>query len=202
MASCETLCVPDTDWEDHYQRGETPWERGEPSPGLVDWLAAHPHAPRGSVLVPGCGTGHDARAFARAGFRVTGLDIAPSAVRLCHEKTQAAGLQADFRLGDFLSDEPFARFEWLFEHTCFCAIDPARRDDYVRAVLRWLKPGGQFLAVHYLIPDTDGPPFGTTRDEVIQRFSPHFDLLGEWVPRSYPNRANLELMLWWKKRKA
>jgi len=53
--------------------------------------------------------------------------------------------------------------------------------------------------VHYLIPDQDGPPFGTTREEVLARFSPHFELLQEWVPRSYPNRTGLELMLWWRK---
>ena len=26
------------------------------------------------------------------------------------------------------------------------------------------------------------------------------DLLAEWVPRSYPNRTGLELMLWWKRK--
>ena len=62
-------------------------------------------------------------------------------------------------------------FDWVFEHTLFCAIQPPERDDYVRALLRWLKPDGQYLAVNYLIPDTDGPPFGTTRDELWQRFS-------------------------------
>src|SRR5262249_23924928 len=61
-------------------------------------------------------------------------------------------------------------------------------------------PDGNYLAVNYLIPDTDGPPFGTTREEQMQRFAPHFELLAEWVPRSYPNRTGLELMLWWKRR--
>ena len=28
-----------TDWEAQYQKGETPWEKGAPSPGLVDFLA-------------------------------------------------------------------------------------------------------------------------------------------------------------------
>ena len=192
--------MSDTNWEAHYQTGDMPWEKGEPSPGLVDFLAAHPELQRGAVLVPGCGTGHDARAFTKAGFAVTGLDIAPSAVRLCNERTAAAGLKADFRLGDFLNDVPHAQFDWVFEHTCFCAIDPAQREDYVRAVRRWLQPGGDYLAVNYLIPDTDGPPFGTTREELVQRFSPHFELLEEWVPRSYPNRTGLERMFWWRGR--
>ncbi len=189
------------DWEARYIAGDTPWEKGEASPGLADWLAAHPQPAGASVLVPGCGTGHDARAFAAAGFQATGLDIAPSAVRLSRERTAAAGLRAEFRLGDFLTDEPFAQFDWLFEHTCYCAIDPVRRAEYLRAVLRWLKPAGQFLAVHYLIPDADGPPFGTTRDEVVARFAPHFEQIEEWVPRSYPNRTGLELMFWWRRRK-
>ncbi|HZQ46007.1 MAG TPA: thiopurine S-methyltransferase, partial [Verrucomicrobiae bacterium] len=74
------------------------------------------------------------------------------------------------------------------------------RDNYVAALLRWLKPGGHYLAVHYMIPDEDGPPFGTTRKELWGRFSPHFDLLQEWVPRSYENRTGLELMLWWRRK--
>jgi cyclopropane fatty-acyl-phospholipid synthase-like methyltransferase len=187
-------------WENRYQTKDMPWEKGEGSPGLVDFLASHPELPRGMVCVPGCGTGHDVREWAKAGFDVYGFDIAPSAIELSNEKTNAAGLMAKFQLGDFLHDEPPMRFDWLFEHTLFCAIDPSERDDYVRAVLRWLKPNGQYLAVNYLIPDTDGPPFGTTRDELLQRFSPHFDLRADWVPRSYPNRTGQELVMWWHRK--
>jgi methyl halide transferase len=187
-------------WENRYQSKDMPWEKGAPSPGLVDFLAAHGNSSRGSVCIPGCGTGHDVREWAKAGFNAYGFDIAPSAIELSREKTKAAGLNATFQLGDFLHDEPPVQFDWIFEHTLFCAIDLAERENYVRAVLRWLKPGGQYLAVNYLIPDKDGPPFGTTRDELWQRFSQQFDLAEEWVPRSYPNRAGLELMLWWKRK--
>jgi len=189
-----------TDWEARYQSHDMPWEKGEPSPGLVDFLAGHPGLQRGAVLVPGCGSGHDARAWAAAGFKVTGCDLAPSAIALSREKTTAAGLEAEFILVDFLAAAPPRPFDWLFEHTLFCAIEPQQREDYARAVLRWLKPGGQYLAVNYLIPDEDGPPFGTTRAELWDWFSPGFELLEEWVPRSYPNRTGLELMLWWQKR--
>jgi cyclopropane fatty-acyl-phospholipid synthase-like methyltransferase len=187
-------------WENRYQTRDMPWEKGAPSPGLEDFLAAHPALPRGSVGVPGCGTGHDVRAWAQAGFDAYGFDIAPSGIRLSEDKTRTAGLSAMFRLADFLRDQPPFLFDWIFEHTLFCAIEKDQRDDYVRAVLHWLKPGGQYLAVNYIIPDEDGPPFGTTRDEQWRRFSPHFDLLKEWVPRSYPNRAGLELMLWWRRK--
>ena len=176
-----------------------PWEKGAPSPGLVDFLASHPELARGTVCVPGCGTGHDARAWAQAGFQAFGYDIAPSAIRLAARRTRTAKLPAKFHVADFLRDPPPFLFDWVFEHTLFCAIQPAERDDYVRALLRWLKPGGQYLAVNYLIPERGGPPYGTTRDEIVQRFSPQFELAQEWVPRSYPNRSDLELMLWWRR---
>jgi len=186
-------------WEQRYQTHDMPWEKGEPSPGLVDFLATHKNLPGETVCVPGGGTGHDAREWAKAGFRVYGYDLAPSAIELSRKKTEAAGLHIEFRLTDFLRDEPPFQFDWLFEHTLFCAIQPAERELYVRAVGRWLKPGGNYLAVNYLIPDTDGPPFGTTREELVKKFSPHFELKEEWVPRSYPNRTGLERMMWWEK---
>ena len=186
-------------WESRYQTKDMPWEKGAPSPGLVDFLQSHPGLPRGTVCVPGCGTGHDVRAWAHTGFIASGFDVAPSAVQLAGEATRVAGLKANFTLADFLRDNPPFLFDWIFEHTLFCAIQPSERDAYVAAVLRWLKPNGQYLAVNYLIPDEAGPPFGTTREELWRRFSPHFELSQEWVPRSYPNRTGLELMLWWRR---
>jgi len=186
-------------WEQRYQTGEMSWEKGAPSPGLVDFLAARPDLPRGTVCVPGCGTGHDVRAWAQAGFDAFGCDIAPSAIRLATERTKATGFAARFQLADFLRDEPPVLSDWIFEHTLFCAIKPEERDDYVRAVLRWLKPGGDYLAVNYMIVDADeGPPFPVTRDELWRRFSPHFELAADWVPRSYPNRIGRERMFWWR----
>lgn len=190
-------------WEERYQKGETEWDKGEPSPGLVDFLAARPAPATGTpltVLVPGCGTGHDVRAWARAGCRATGLDIAPSAVERAQTRNAQEKLPCVFRQGDFLNDSPFELFDFVFEHTLFCAIQPIERDTYVQATSRWLKENGRYVAVFYLIPDKDGPPFGSTREEIHQRFDRAFELEEEWVPRSYPNRTGLEWMTVWRKR--
>ncbi|HEX9047240.1 MAG TPA: methyltransferase domain-containing protein [Verrucomicrobiae bacterium] len=187
-------------WENRYQTGETTWDKGAPSPGLVDFLAQHRDLKKGIVAVPGCGAGHDVREFAQAGFAACGFDIAPSAIARAEEKSRAAKLAGTvkFQLADFLHDSPPQKFDWLFEHTLFCAIQPSERDDYVRAVLRWLKPGGTYLAVNYIITeDENGPPWPVTREELVARFSPHFDLQSDWVPRSYPNRTDRERMFWW-----
>ena len=187
-----------TDWESCYLKNDFPWDKGAPSPGLVDFLANEHALERGSVCVPGCGTGHDVREWAKSGFAATGVDIAPTAMELARQRTSEAKLEASFLVADFLNDRPETSFDWVFEHTLFCAIQPEERDSYVDAVHRWLRPGGDYLAVYYLIEDEDGPPFPSTREEILQRFSGRFDLKREWTPRSYPNRENLELMIWWQ----
>lgn len=188
-------------WEERYQSGDTPWDKGEASPGLLDFIGRAILSPgeHPKVLVPGCGLGHDAEAWARAGFHATGLDLAPTAIRRATDRTQAAALPLRFIQSDFLDHRPETSFDILFEHTLFCAIDPVRRPDYVEAVTRWLRPGGWFVAVHYLIPDTEGPPFGTTREEILTRFSTSLELQEDWVPRSYPHRTGLERMFLWKR---
>lgn len=193
------------DWDALYQARDTRWDHGEVAPALEDFLADWPAdlPRRGSVLVPGCGRGHDARAWARAGFDVVGLDLAPTA--MAEARTLAGSLgRVCFRAGDFLADLPgerMGRMDWLFEHTLFCAIPPGRREDYVRSAARWLRPGGHLLAVHYLQPSgAEGPPFGVTVNEVRGRFDGDFELLRHWVPRSFASRAGRERVFLWRRR--
>lgn len=184
-----------TDWEDHYRRSETPWEKGAPSPPLVDFLARERVG--GRVLVPGCGFGHDVRALAAQGAEVVGIDIAPAAVEAAR-KVPPAGNER-YELADLFALPPPMRgsFDWVFEHTCFCAIDPAQRPAYVEAVAGALRPGGQVLAVFYLDPGQnspdEGPPFEVSLAELDRLFSPRFRLLREELPiRAYAGREGRE----------
>ena len=204
-------------WESRYQSGDTHWDKGAPAPGLVEFLQEQRELPRGSVAVPGCGFGHDVRAWADFGFNAAGFDIAPSAI---HGAAQLANLWAEshpqnfvapatkfgtavntpaFTLSDFLTDDPPFQFDYVFEHTLFCAINPADRDRYVEALLRWLKPGGTYLAVNYITCDGE-PPFPVSREELWRRFRPEFHLIDQWIPRSYSNRTGRELMCWWRRK--
>jgi SAM-dependent methyltransferase len=186
-----------TDWEAQYQKGETPWEKGASSPGLVDFLAAERIA--GRVLVPGCGLGHDVRALATQGAEVLGLDLAPSAVAAASAFPLAGNER--YELGDLfaLPGHLCGAFDWVWEHTCFCAIDPALRPAYVESVQRALKPDGQLLAIFYLDPGNDspdeGPPFEVSIAELDRLFLPRFELLREWLPaHAYPGREGAEWM--------
>jgi SAM-dependent methyltransferase len=184
-----------TDWEDRYRTGDMPWEKGTPHPALIAFLKSNPV--HGRVLVPGCGTGHDVRALAATADEVVGLDIAPSAITRAKAQPPVGGER--YRLGDLFALPPKLRatFDAVFEHTCFCAIDPSLRESYVAAVASALKPGGHLLAIFYLDPGLDpgesGPPFGVTREELDQIFSPRFTLLREWKPpATYPGREGRE----------
>lgn len=192
-----------TNWEDQYQRGETPWEKGAASPGLVDFLAEHPIT--GRVLAPGCGFGHDVRALAAQGAEAIGYDIAPSAVEAARA-IPATG-HAQFELGDFfqLPDSLRGTFDWVWEHTCFCAIPPSMRPAYVASAHAALKPGGHLLAIFYLDPGNhspeEGPPFEVSLAELDRLFLPHFTLEREWLPtRAYPGREGREWMRVLKRR--
>ena len=191
------------DWEQRYETGDTPWEKGAPAPPLLEWLKSG-GAIRGDVLVPGCGSGNDVRAIAAAspGAKVIGLDIAPSAL----DRAQRFALAGNetYQLADLfdLPVELTGRFDWVFEHTCFCAIEPRRRLDYVRGVARALKPEGALLAIFFLnpwdpgeMPAEGGPPFGVTPEELDRLFGAHFELVEELKPRqAYPGREGREII--------
>jgi SAM-dependent methyltransferase len=186
-----------TDWELRYQSHDTPWDKGAPHPELVQWLSKH--AMTGKVLVPGCGLGHDVRALAASADEVLGIDVAPSAIAEAKKFPEVGGesyKKADFfNLGVGLKEH----FDWVWEQTCFCAIDPQRRPDYVRAVVTALKPDGHLLACFYIDPGLDpgesGPPFGVSQAELREKFSASFELLEQWVPtKTFPGREGRELM--------
>lgn len=174
----------ENEWDQKYRSGETPWEKGAAHPALVDFLKRQPL--RGRVLVPGCGHGHDARALAASADAVVGVDIAESAIAAAESYPEVGGER--YLVGDLFNLPAPLRgsFDWVFEHTCFCAIDPARRPDYVEAVAESLRPGGSLLAIFFMNPDMDpgesGPPFGTSDEELEGLFSERFELIAEWEP--------------------
>lgn len=183
----------EVNWEERYQLGDTPWDKGVASPPLTDFLTWHQVL--GEVLVPGCGTGHDVRALASRGASVLGLDLAKSAIAQAQSRSPLG--KETYSLGDLfaLPSSWQCRFDWVVEHTCFCAIPPSRRIDYVNAISGIIKPSGYFLAIFFTNPDAEqGPPFGVSREEIAQLFDPGFELIEEWVPsQTYAGREGREL---------
>ena len=183
-------------WNERYLEGDTPWEKGKPSPvldeihdkiGIDIWGA-------GAVLVPGCGFGHDARWLAARGLRVRGLDIAEEALKGARQLSEE-GLPLSFEQRNFFEAQPHA-VSAIWEHTCYCAIEPSERKNYVKAAAEWLPSGAHLVGVFFLTPEDDGeggPPHGTTVEELNEIFGPYFEVIDEWQPVSgYPERLGRE----------
>ena len=171
--------------------GDTPWDKGQHAPALDEILSRKGSEiwGNGTVLVPGCGTGHDVRRLARHGLSVLGVDLAPSAIARA-EVHEAVGTES-YELADFLDPE-WSRekfFAAIWEHTCFCAISPSRRPDYAQACADLLEPGGDLVGVFFLTPndpgeEDQGPPFNTSIAELDRHFAPWFERVDAWMPAS------------------
>jgi methyl halide transferase len=192
------------DWNERYDLGDTPWDKGAAAPPLLEWMQKRGPL-EGEVLVPGCGYGHDVRAIASASPKsmVVGLDVAPSAFKEA-SKYPSVGREV-FQCADIFSlPQPLQnRFDWVFEHTLFCAILPKKRSNYVTAIASALKPDGFLLAIFFLNPwdpneekpKDGGPPFGVTKEELDDLFASHFRLIEEVRPKkAFPGREGREIL--------
>ena len=189
-------------WEESYRSGRTGWDLGMPTP-VFQRIAESGKYPPGKMLVLCAGRGYDARLFARLGFQVTAVDFAEEAVKemqsLIDPNISMEVMQADlFDLPVFMNEE----FDYILEYTCFCAIDPQRRAEYIQSVSSLLKPGGIYIALAFPIGGhKGGPPYVVTSDELVEPLHERgFELILREVPEdSVPGREGIEELLVLKK---
>jgi methyl halide transferase len=182
-------------WGTRYQEKRTPWDLGKASPPFIELLSEQNEALKpGKMAVLGSGYGHDAALFGQLGFEVTGFDFVPEAVKAA---TDRYGQHARFvQANIFELDAQFqGHFDFVLEHTCYCAIPPSQRTDYVRVAAELLKPGGRFIGLFWVHQEKGGPPYSTTIKEIIALFSPLFaiDSLSP-TPHSVWERKGEELL--------
>lgn len=152
-------------WQERFAEGNMPWDRGEANPQLGAWLAAGALEPC-RILVPGCGSGYEVAALAKAGFDVTALDYAPVAIERTRQRLEAARLKAELIEADALGWQPARPYHAVYEQTCLCALYPDNWRAYADQLHRWLVPGGRLFAlfVQLLRPAAadgaiQGPPY-------------------------------------------
>lgn len=137
---------PDRDfWQQRFERGQTPWDRGGANPQLARWLANDSIHSGQTVAVPGCGSGHDVLALAQHGCAVVAIDYAQAAVAQTRDRVAAAGMQVEVVQADVLEWQPQAPLDMVFEQTCWCALHPDHWVAYADQLQRWLRPGGRLL---------------------------------------------------------
>jgi methyl halide transferase len=179
-------------WESLYQSRNTPWDLGKPAPPLQTYLSSPYAIPPGRMAVLGCGRGHECLLFAQHGFEVTGIDFAPSAVQETAAKFTQAGClgKTGFLLEKdvFNLHEYFGYYDYVVEHCLFCAIEPSRRRTYAWTVRDLLKPGGQFVALWWLVAERQGgPPFHVHKSEIFNLFRDSFLIDIAYEPKDSVN---------------
>ena len=118
---------------------------------LTQWLALRPwlSVPAGaSVLDVGCGVGRWSRRLARAGARVTGIDLAPTMVEEARRRAARAGVggRCRFLVADLADLDLSERFEQILGVTVLQHIlDPDRFERAVGRLAAHLAPGGRIV---------------------------------------------------------
>lgn len=190
-------------WQDAWSTGDTRWDAGEAAPALVDLLSTTPDLPKGRALVPGCGSGYDALALAKAGYNVTALDLVDLAVSRFRSLRDAAGLskhQAEAHHADFFAYTAETPFSLIWDYTFLCAIPPHLRQAWAQQMAQLVAPTGEVITLIYPIrPEDDaGPPFAMSPQLVRELLSPFFEEKAMYpVPRSHPARQGREYLARW-----
>ena len=184
-------------WTKTYvSEGNPGWNLGQPAEALKDMLPRL-KLPKSRVLVLGSGEGHDAAFFAQAGHVVTGIDFSEEAITRSRQNygniPGLSFLQKDvFKLGA----EFHKAFDIVFEHTCYCAINPEKRAEMVRVWRYCLHDQGQLMGVFFTMFKKQGPPYGGSEWELRARLKEYFQFIfwGRWQ-MSVARRQGKELFI-------
>ncbi len=190
-------------WLNVYQSQPNPdWNLNEAAEAFKDMLPRL-KLPKSRILVLGCGEGHDAALFARAGHLVTAVDFSKEAINRGRQKYGDIEKLTFHELNIFRIPQDWNfSFDVVVEHTCFCAVPPDQRNELVRLYRRMLHEEGQLLAVFFTMEKRAGPPYGASEWEIRKRTEQGFHYLF-WgrLRNSIPDRLGSELFVLAKKKK-
>lgn len=188
-------------WDQKYLSTELPgWELGTHHPSLPH-ISATLKLSKSRILVVGAGSGNDAAYFAKQGHLVTALDFSAEALARGQSK-YAEVPNISWIQGDIFDPKlPIANhsFDIVFDHTCFCAVNPEKRQALVHFWSQKLTEGGHLLGIFFTMWRTHAPPFGATEWEIKKRLTPTFSPL-YWQrlkpPLALETRLGMELLIY------
>lgn len=199
-------------WSDRYLTGTAQWDLGAETAvfracieqGILP-VQANTANRTPQVWLPGCGYGHDAILFAQAGYHVTASDFAPEP--LAYLKDMAWHKHCDITIvhEDIFHVLPKYRgmFDMVVEYTCFCAIDPMRRAEYVRILSESVKHGGAVVALLFPTDNSvPAPPYPVDIESTLLLFA-EYDLFCSYraLPEtSHPRRKGREELVMFVKK--
>jgi len=157
-------------WDTRYRDGVTPWDAAGVPPQLLEWLKTA--VPR-TVLIPGCGTGYEVRAFAQHGHDVTAIEFSDAAIEAARRELGA--LADRLKKADFFSFAT-ASFDLVYERAFLCALPRRVWTQWAARVADLVRPGGEFAGFFYFDDNARGPPFGISGAALGELLSSSFEL--------------------------
>lgn len=186
-------------WQQRYEKDSIGWDMGMVSPPLKAYIDQMPDSVKDqAILVPGAGNAYEVGYLHEQGFtNVTLVDFAPAPIEAFAKRYPDFPTE-HLLCADFFTLSPEqCQFDLVIEQTFFCAINPARRDEYVEQMAALLNPNGKLIGLLFDKEfGRDEPPFGGTKQEYQQRFESHFNIdIMTSSNNSHPARQGSELFI-------
>lgn len=164
-------------WDEAYRLGNVTWDLGFPTPVFNNWI--NHQKVKLSICVVGAGNGWDAINFAKKGHNVTAVDFALSAISNMRSEATNSNVKLNILHSDIFDLNKIfqEKFDIVLEYTCYCAIDPSMRKDYISIVNTILKPRGKFVALLFPLDkeiNEGGPPYGVSLSNTLNLFDKYF----------------------------
>lgn len=184
-------------WTKRWEAGKIPWDMGGIPPQLLSFLQRTEGPAR--VLIPGCGSGYEVRAFHETGHDVTAVDFSLPAV--AHAKEVLGPLGDKVVHGNFFKyDFGGSRYDLVYERGFLCSLPMERWPDYASRMADLVAPGGRLVGMFLYGQEPEPPPFPLTSETAAGLLGQHFRLLGdESVTQSVPVYQGMEHWQEWQR---
>lgn len=116
----------------------------------------------GTALDLGCGKGDNALKLARAGWTVTGVDFAPTAIQLANQAAEQEALPATFLVADVTSWQPPETVDLVL--STYALPGGSASELALKTAVRALAPGGRLVIAEW--DRSMAGPWGFAPDEL------------------------------------
>lgn len=186
-----------TFWDVRFRERYTPWDAGGVPAAVREFLARERTPLR--VLIPGCGSAYEARAFVEAGHDVVAIDFSPAAIDAA--RRVLGELERTLVCGDFFEFDFGAPFDLVYERAFLCALPRPHWPRWAARVADVLRPRGRLAGFFFWSDAPGGPPFGLKVGELEAVLASGFDRIEDSaVADSIPVFAGRERWQVWRRR--
>ncbi len=185
-------------WTKRWEAGKTPWDLGGVPAELIKFLERP--SPQTRVLIPGCGSGYEVRAFHETGHVVSAIDFSEPAVAHAREVLGPLGdrvIHGNFFKHDFAG----MQFGLVYERGFLCSLPLERWPDYAARMASLIPVGGRLVGLFLYGQEPEPPPYPLTPEIATSLFGGKFRRLidDSHIGKTVPVYQGLEHWQEWER---